>query len=562
MNYTIYANDELIYNKRIVDGNGNLPYLVLEPTLSETNDAFNSLTFRCLKGSPAYQKCEELKTRLKVYLDGNLYWQGRVLRVEKDISGEKTVYAEDLLGQLCDGFYEPFDFYGTATEFLTAVVTAYNQQVTEDQSFSSIVCDVDAGNIVRSSEGFDTCWAVIKSRLLDMLGGFMWVSYDPDPVIHYSMNPRSFSSQRIQFGKNLKDYRVKWTFDGFYTACIPLGAKDEETKQYVTIESVNDGRRYLIDDGAAAVYGIIFAPPSETTWEDVHLPEVLLQRGQAWIQNKASRAVQEIQLTGIDLAALGVDVRAIHWLDGVECISEDFDEVFTLKSVTRRLDNVAAVAVSLGDSRPTLTGSSASSVASTANVINLVNEIAENYTTSAQVEAITETVIEESATIEQRVNAIISSVLARYTSTDDMNNLLLELRQSIIEQTSDSLRVQFENTVEAINAGDAANDSRLDKIDSFIYLLAQTSTVNGGVVIGESTSQIKLKLENDILYFFTGNPETVTASNAIAYFAAGKLYVNNAQIQSLTLGITGMYMDIRIIGEGDNRCAFFSGRLS
>ena len=272
--------------------------------------------------------------------------------------------------------------------------------------------------------------------------------------------------------------------------------------------------------------------------------------------------MQEIQLNGIDLATLGVDVRAIHWLDGVRCVSADFDEVFVLKAVTRRLDNIAAVVISMGDARTSLTGASANNAADATNAITIINEIAGSYTTSADVRALSEQVIEESATLEQRVNALISSVLTKYTSTDDMNALLLELRQSIIEQTSDALRIKFEETVETINSGDEANVSRLNKIDSFIYLLAQTSTVNGGVVIGESTSQIKLKLENDVLYFFTGAAETVTMSNAIAYFAAGKLYVNNTQIQSLTLGVTGRYLDVRILGEGDNCDAFLSGRLS
>ena len=55
-----------------------------------------------------------------------------------------------------------------------------------------------------------------------------------------------------------------------------------------------------------------------------------------------------------------------------------------------------------------------------------------------------------------------------------------------------------------------------------------------GIVIGESTSNIKLKLENDILYFFTGDEDSVSTENAIAYFSAGKLYVNTVQI------LTGM----------------------
>ena len=55
-----------------------------------------------------------------------------------------------------------------------------------------------------------------------------------------------------------------------------------------------------------------------------------------------------------------------------------------------------------------------------------------------------------------------------------------------------------------------------------------------GIVIGESSSNIKQKLENDILYFFTGDEDSVSTENAIAYFSAGKLYVNTVEI------LTGM----------------------
>ena len=63
-------------------------------------------------------------------------------------------------------------------------------------------------------------------------------------------------------------------------------------------------------------------------------------------------------------------------------------------------------------------------------------------------------------------------------------------------------------------------NQQFEAIHGFIRMIAS------GIVIGESTSNIKLKLENDILYFFTGDEDSVSTENAIAYFSAGKLYVN------------------------------------
>ena len=70
-----------------------------------------------------------------------------------------------------------------------------------------------------------------------------------------------------------------------------------------------------------------------------------------------------------------------------------------------------------------------------------------------------------------------------------------------------------------------------------------------------------MKLENDVLYFCT-DPVSVTPETAIAYFAAGQLYVNFINVQNLTIGMTGKWLDVRIVGTGVNTCALFSGRLA
>ena len=82
------------------------------------------------------------------------------------------------------------------------------------------------------------------------------------------------------------------------------------------------------------------------------------------------------------------------------------------------------------------------------------------------------------------------------------------------------------------------------------------------MVIGKTDSEIKLKLENEILYFFTGDEETVNTENALAYFSSGKLYVTKSQIQQLTIGTTGRLMDFYILGSGENTAVGMIGRLT
>lgn len=139
--------------------------------------------------------------------------------------------------------------------------------------------------------------------------------------------------------------------------------------------------------------------------------------------------------------------------------------------------------------------------------------------------------------IVQRFDSIVTTVSA---VSDALN-----AAQSQITQLSDSVEIGFSQTSEEF----------MD-LYSFIRLIAS------GIVIGKSTSDIKLKLENDVLYFFTGDEESVTTSNAIAYFSTNRLYVNNSTIRNITLGTESNALDIRIMGTGDNICAFFGGRIN
>lgn len=560
MEYTIYADNDLIYNRKIYDEHGNPLYPVTNPVLNETTSAFCSLTYTAERGTAAYNKSVEMKPRIKVYEDGNLYWTGRVLKTTPNINAEKAVYVEDFLGVLCDSMFRPFEWYGTVPDFLQNIIDTHNSQVNADQQIYSVVCDIDEGNIVRSSEGYNTCWEIIQQKLLKMIGGYMWIAYDSNEraILHYSMNARNTSTQRISFGKNLRNYNVEYNFDGFYTACVPLGKKDDATKEYLTIESVNDGKDYLIDSTNAAIHGVIFAPVKLTTWEDVTIASNLLSRGQDWIQNQASRAVKKISLTAHDLSGLDTDLRAFKWLDSVPVDADEIDDTFVIESLRRPLDSPLNIDITMGVTKSTLTGASVSQYE---NVSNRVEVIESDYTTNEDVtnaiDAANDTLYDDLVTqmtsIRQEANSIIATALEEYTKTSDLETLISTI-QSQITQLADSVTISFTETNSTIAANQDDAQNEFDSIYSFIRLIAS------GVVIGQSDSEIKLKLENDILYFFTGNETTVTTQTAIAYFASGKLHVNESQINVLTIGPEGAAMHFSIVGSGSLECLFLSPR--
>lgn len=555
MDWTLYAGENLIYDRDIVADNGVRPYEVYEPKMKETTNGFGSLTFKAVGGSPAVQYAQNLFPLIKAYDDGVLYWKGRIRSRTPDINGEFTFHAEDFLGVLTDSVCRPYDFFGTPANFLKMLIDGHNGQVPEWQRFASVNCTVtsqfDSGNITRSAESYSNTWAVIKDKLLSKLGGFMWVSYNDQEqaILNYSPTPRDVSTQVIELGENLASISIKNSAEKFYTACLPLGKQDENTKEYLTIKSVNNGSDVLINTTASELYGVIFAPVDLTTWKDTTIASNLLAKAQDWLQNESAKTVQEIKLKAIDSG----EGEPFYWLDSVRVIvpSRGLDAMFTISELTRNLEKPRSVDIVLNLTGTNITASSAATTASNARELK---EIKTDYVTAGQAASIAETRIQNSTWIEQEANRIVAGALQEFVQTGDFATLQQTV-QSQFSILANEISINFNTLSSQITQQGSSIQQTLDQYSAWFRFLAY------GLVIGNSGSPIQMVLKNDVLYFCT-DPDTVTTATAIAYFASGQLYVNFINVNNLTIGSVGRWLDVRIVGSGDNTCALFSGRLS
>lgn len=558
MNYTIYADNNLIYNKAIVDENGKHPYMLVNPTLNQSVSRFSSLTYKAVEGSPGYEQIGHIRTRIKVYKDGDLYWTGRVFSVKPTEIRLVTVTVEDFLGVLNDTIVRPYEWNGSAGGLLEMLIDQHNSQVTDsNQLIYAVVCDVTE-NVIRSSSVYDTTWTNVKTKLIDMLGGYMWIEYDSQerPVLYYSMRSRSQvhseATQEIKFRKNIVSYDVDVDASTFYTACVPLGASyqvgsgtesDPHRNMRLTIADINNGKDYLVNETAAAVYGIIYAPVKDTTWDDVTLPSNLLTRGQQWLQQQSARYVRSISLSAVDISCLYDGVPEIEFLDSVQCKAPDFDEIMVIKTIKRDLGNPMNLSINIGDAGVSLSGKTASSAADTTNRITSIEA---DYVTNGEAREVAEETIENSSTIQQLPEQILTTVSERYTSKSEFEEYTLETATKFAQLPNE---FQFLFTQVLSGAG-------LTELQSYLRIL------NGNLHLGKSDSEIKACLKNNILLFYTGEDALADVSTAVSYYDAGKLYVDTVQIQSYTIGTSGAEMDVRIMGEGDNICMFFGGRLT
>lgn len=523
--YTVYVDNWLLYDSRLPD------YAMIDPVLSLKANEPGQLTFVLPKTNPNINELTRLKSRVKVYRDNILIFLGRLIEDKVGIKNTTNYVVEGALAFLLDSVQRPFTFDGTPAELFAFLLQRHNEQVNIEQQIGIGNCNVTtADSIVVTTEEYLSTWAVMKQYVIDPLNGYLVFSYDSNdnPTLNYLSDAPATATQRIEFGENLRDLAVSYNADETYTACIPLGAKLSEIDENVdsderlTIADANGGVDYLIDSETAAVYGVIFAPVSLTTFETEKNATYLMQIGLSWLANQGVRLKRSITLTAVDLHNLDNEVNAFSFLDKVVVSCGDIcpEETFVLSSMDIPLNNPGSTIITLGDTRPSLIGDGINKETENADRIESIEA---DYVTNQAVSSIVSEQISTNTSILQSAEQIIMTALGDFVKTSDFESFQSTVQTTLSIMTG-TIEANFSETTSDISELNGSVSHQFETINSFIRL------ISSGIVLGESSSNIKLKLENDILYFFTGEEDQVSTENALAYFSAGKLYVNDVQI--------------------------------
>ncbi len=567
MIYVVKCDDEILYNE-FIDGRE-----LASSDFHQIDNEFGSFYFSFYNDHPLYNYIVPKKSKIKIYKDGQLKWLGRAVEQKDSISGERFVYCEGCISYLKDSVIRPFDFTGSPEELFSMVLTQHNSQVSSDQQLVVGNCTVvDPNNtIVRSSIYYLTTWTVFQEKLLN-LGGHLVVTFDAleNPILNWYANINNYSTQKIKFGENLVDFEKQLLYSDFYTACIPLGAKDENDV-YLTISSVNDGEDYLVNDSLASAYGIFYAPTENTTWDDVTVATNLKTKGQNWLSNVGVKYKDVVDLSAEDISFLvDENVTDFYFLKNVNFVTHSGVELsYLIVDFYVDVRNPYSVNIVLSNEDSKYMNSSLTTLNNRLNEASVekIRTVESEVVSQSKTEALINTLIQQSTYISQQANEIVASALSEYSQTSDLAQLVNTL-QAELTILSNGINVSFSNVLNMINLQGESIDSQgqlvestFNKYDSWFRFIPASQTTNAGLVIGQSNSEIQVKIESGVIYFCT-DPDNVNTSNAIAYFSSGKLYVNFINVQNLTIGMTGKWLDVRIVGTGVNTCALFSGRLS
>ena len=571
--YQVFWGDYLLHDLRLEE------YILINPTLTEELNKISELTFTILSEHPYFNKLEKLIPNISLKKDGQTLFRGRIINDSQKMNKSKEITCESFLAFLFDSIQRPFEFQGTPKNFFCRLLNVHNNQVATfskttdvslneekiyftyneelgiyeqvlNPSVSEIANYYEATGskvlyigkttgatldnneyINRSSEDYISTYETIEDKILETIGGYIKERYVNDQTFIDWVNDftegeaQIVSTQVIQFGENLINLAIDDDASETYSVVIPLGAEIENedgTTERITIESVNDGKDYLINETAFEKYGWIVAPITETTWDDVTLPANLKTKATDYLNNKAVMLKSTLEVNGLDLNTINKNVsdfRMGQYIK-VQSIPHNISKTYLLTKKQTPLTKPEDLQITLGETKNTLTGMQVSDKNDT---IKRFETVLKDYVLNENITQIIDEEISNSSLIQQLPNEILTSVGETYTAKSEMEQFIQSLNTQM-SQTEEGWEFQFQQIISQITNIDGTVNENYQQLIEYIRF------IGGKIILGEVGNEITLELQNDRLSFMQNESE-------VAYVSNGKLYITDGEFtNSLTIG--------------------------
>ncbi len=410
--YKVLCDGAPIYDPRHED------LVLIDPKLTLELNTAGSFTCKIPPGHPQYDKPQEITSRITVYQDDTILFQGRITSVSLDFYNRKTITCEGELAYLNDTIQRPAEYHDmTVRRYLEKIIELHNAQVDESRQFTvGIVTVTNSTDNVYRYTNWETSMQTIKEDLVDDLGGYVRVRYENGKrYIDYITDYGVISKQVIAFGENLLDFTRNVDLTDIATVCIPLGARQSESpikalEARLTISSINDNKDYVESADAVKRYGRIV---KTVTWDDVTTPERLKTHGEKWLEDEQFDAMT-LECKAIDLHYVDSSQEALHLGDSVRIVSKPhgLDKYFPVTKLTISLNQLQNNTITFNgqiEQKRTLTARTGSTSEKLKNLIEV---------TPNKNEMVSEAIAEATALITAHTHGYI-------TTSDDSSELLI-----------------------------------------------------------------------------------------------------------------------------------------
>lgn len=333
-------------------------------TIKQGINTINSFTFTIYPNNEGYNLISPLSTLVKVLnTKTNKYeFIGRVLSPTHSMSSNglvsKSYICESELAYLLDTYQSYEEIHNdTVRGYLERLIRVHNANTDSNKQFTvGNVNVIDSNDSLYRYVAYDSTKKNIDDDLIGKLGGELQIRYENDiRYLDYLQEIGKVCTTEIRLAKNLQDIEQNIDVNGYCNRLVILGAKlkttDDEgnevdTEERLTIESVNNGVRYIDDKESIAKYGII---QGQVIYDDVTDAKNLFTKGQKYLLNQ--RILISNKVNALDLSLIGIDIDSFEVGNYYPLIHEILNINDTVRIVEKSIsiDSPHTSTITLGD---------------------------------------------------------------------------------------------------------------------------------------------------------------------------------------------------------------------
>ena len=482
--YTAYLNNSLFFS---TSSNVNSLKLVTADLSLQAGQA-GTFTFQIAPDNVAYNSFAKLTSYIDVYRDTVLIFSGRVFEITESFNLIRTIVCEGLLAILADSIFRPDTYNIPLQDLVQEMITSHNSQVDSSKQLTigTITVDGSADYVYRAYEDYEST----ISRLMDLAesyGGYMTVTKQENGLFFdWRESIAGLNSQGIDFGTNLLDITQDESATDIITVLVPLGAEIENedgTSQRLTIAGVNNGNDYIINQSGINEFGKVVGI---NIWDDVTVDSILLSKAQAYL-NAHTISKVSINVSAADLAF--TDDMIDYFMIG---------QTIHVKSAAHGINsNFVALEQQLN-----LLDPSVNRMVLGTTVKGYINTLQKSVKTNKN---------------------LVESVIHNYVTNEALVETTETMKESIINQTSESISTAVSEVEGAINGQGGINE-RLSLVEQTAESWSAYVTENGevltylrldasGLWIGRSEDPIQLLETNSAIKFVDGDNNALLEIN-------------------------------------------------
>lgn len=333
-------------------------------TIKQGINTINSFTFTILPNNSGYSLIEPLSTLVTVLnTKTNKYeFIGRVLSPSNSMSSSglisKTFVCESELAYLLDTYQSYEEIHNISVRgYLERLIQVHNANTDDNKKFVvGNVNVVDNNDSLYKYIAYESTKKNIDDDLINKLGGELKIRHENGVrYLDYLTEIGKVCTTEIRLAKNLKDITQDIDINGYCNRLIVLGAKlkatdsegnEVDTENRLTIESVNNGIRYIDDVESIAKYGII---QGQVIYDDVTEAKNLFTKGQKHLLNQ--RLLISNKVNALDLSLIGIDIDNFEVGNYHPLIHEilGINDIVRIVEKSISIDNPSSSTITLGD---------------------------------------------------------------------------------------------------------------------------------------------------------------------------------------------------------------------